>query len=287
MSVDTKSILPWRIEAFREYLTFETLQQAAAVLIQYEGEAFDIRNPRIVEMQNLLVRRTGKAAWVPNRSGSQDIDWNVEGDVTRNKGRVFTSMLILRPKEWRDGTVSVTKFGQALGSGRIDRNQYYDFILTKFKYPHPAWKDNWDAWTGQKRELFPFIYILQALLALHEIDPNQSYLSTEEVADYLHKDPSHAEVPQFAQNIVKARYKKIGPITERSDAIHRKISDVLGFLCLTPYCYFDGHYVRLNLFDVHVKEKSHFWLKRKDQSKFDMIYEIVNSVRTADMDAMQ
>jgi hypothetical protein len=186
-------------------------------------------------------------------------------------------MLVLRPKEWRDGTVSVTNFGKALGAGRIDRRQFYDFILSRFKYPHPAWKDNWEAWTNADRELFPFIYVLQVLLDLYEANAISAYITTEEVADYLHPNPSHANTGQYAQQIIDARDKNIGPITERSDAIHRKISDVLGFLCLTDYCFFDGSVVRLNLHDLHEHERTHFWKKRKGQSKLDRIIGLVNS----------
>lgn len=278
MSSTNEKRLPWRIEAFREYLTFETLQQAAAVLTVYDGEIFDIRNPRIIEMQNLLIERTSKNSWIPNRKGSQDINWNVEGDVTRNKGRVFTSMLILRPKEWTDGTVSLTSFGRALGAGQITRGEYYDFILTRFKYPHPAWDDNWDAWKNSDRELYPFIYILQTLLALYKIGHDQAYLSTEEVADYLHPNPNHDAVAEYAKNIVNARQNSTPSITKRSDSIHRKISDILGFLCLTKYCYFVANNVYLNLMDLHQKERSNFLGKRKGQDKLKKIVQLTQSV---------
>jgi hypothetical protein len=269
--------LPWRIEAFREYLTFESLQAAASVLSLYEGELFTIRNPRILEMQNLLAQRTNKDAWIPKRSGSEDIVWNLEGDVTRNKGRVFTSMLILYPKELKGGKVALTEFGKALGRGVINKDQYYDFIITRFKYPHPAWSDNWSAWTNSGKQLFPFIYVLETLVELYKRSPDHAYLKTEEVADYLHPDPDHSKVGYFAQAIITARHDGIAPITPRSDDIHRKISDVLGFLCLTRYCYFDGNIVRLNLFDIHVDEKSNYWAKRNGENKLQKIEELISS----------
>ena len=270
--------LPWRIEAFREYLTFETLQPASAVLKLFEGELFDVRNPRIIEMQNLLERRTGKDAWIPKRSGSDDIDWNVEGDVTRNKGRVFTSMLILYPKEWKEGKVALTSFGNALANGQVNKKNYYDFILTHFKYPHPAWKDNWSEWNNSEKELFPFIYILQTLVELNKISPEQAYINTDEVADYLHLSPSHDLVTQYAKNIVSARNRDLSPQTKRSDEIHRKINDILGFLSLTPYCYFSGSNLYLSLFDMHEKEKSNFWEKRKGQNKLQTINSLISQV---------
>ena len=259
------SRLPWRIEAFREYLTYECLQPAASVLSLYEGEIFSIRNPRILEMQNLLEKRTRKNAWIPERSGSEDTEWNVEGDVTRNKGRVFTSMLILYPKEWKDGRVALTEFGRALGRRSVSKACYYNHILTRFRYPHSAWSDNWSAWIEAGKVLYPFIYILNTLTELHKHSPTFAYLKTEEVADYLHPKPDHNKVSEYAKDILNAREVSAKPITPRTDKIHRKISDILGFMCLTDCCYFDGNVTRLNLFDKHVKELSNFWEKRQGQ----------------------
>jgi hypothetical protein len=226
-------------------------------------------------MQNLLEKRTGKSAWIPKRSGSEDIEWNVEGDVTRNKGRVFTSMLILYPKEWKEGKVVLTGFGNALASGRVNKKQFYDFILTHFKYPHPAWEDNWDKWVAVGKELYPFIYILQTLIELHKHSPSYAFITTEEVADYLHP-PSHARVAEYVEKIITAREKNVPSQTERADDIHRKISDILGFLCLTPYSYFYGNNVYLNLLDKHEIEKSNFLGKRKGQSKLDSIKDLID-----------
>jgi hypothetical protein len=267
--------LPWRIEAFREYLTFESLQPAASVLSLYEGEVFTTRNPRILEMQDLLAKRTKKDAWIPKRSGSADIEWNLEGDVTRNKGRVFTSMLILHPKEWKDEKVALTEFGRALGRGLVNKERYYDFIVTRFRYPHPAWPDNWTAWTNANKVLYPFVYLLAALIELHRQSPASAYLTTAEVADYLHPDPDHSRVTAFVSSIVSARENSVGPITPRSDDIHRKISDILGFMCLTRYCYFDGSVVRLNLLDMHHKDKSNFWEDRRNQSKLQPMQALI------------
>ena len=244
--------LPWKIEAFREYLTYETLQQAAAVLSIFEGETFEISNPRIVEMQKILESRTNKSAWVPKRSGSEDINWNLEGDVTRNKGRVLTSMLILYPKDWSNGKVKLTEFGHALGNGRITKRQYYDFILTHFKYPHPAWTENWNAWRESQKELHPFLYILQALTILYQHSPESAYLTTEEIADYLHPNPDPKKLKNYINEILEARKERIESKTKRSDDIHRKINDILGFLCLTDYCYFFGKKVYLNLLVLYI-----------------------------------
>ena len=273
----TKDRLPWRIEAFRKYLTFETLQPASSVLKLYEGETFNPQNPRILDMQELLVARTGKSAWIPTRTGSEDINWNVEGDVTRNKGRVFTSMLLLYPKEWKDGKIALTEFGSALASGVINKEQYYDFIITHFKFPHPAWKDNWKAWRRANIELYPFIYILQSLVQLHKISETEAHINTEEIADFLHPEPNHREVENKCNEIIAARQSNAPPKTQRSDEIHRKISDLLGFMCLTKYCYFKKNNIHLNLLDDHKSENAFFWESRNGQNKLDHIVELIET----------
>jgi hypothetical protein len=278
MTRASQSPLPWKIEAFREYLTYETLQQAAAVLSIYEGEIFDVRNPRIIEMQNLLAARTGKDAWIPNRSVSNHINWNAEGDVTRNKGRVFTSMLILTPKEWCDDKVQLTPFGKALGAGRVERREFYDFIITRFRYPHPAWAENWDAWVKAERTLYPFAYLLQTLMELYRESSNDGFLSVQEVADYLYVDPDHAKVASHARDIIAARSENRAPILQRSDQIHRKIGDLVGFLCLSPYCYFRHNHVHLNLIGRHSKQLAHFWERRDGDDTLESLSQLCRGI---------
>lgn len=263
--------LPWKIEAFREYLTYEVLQPAASVLQIFEGEEFAIKNPKILRMQSMIESRTNKAAWVPRRTGSEKIKWNTEGDLTRNKGRLLTSMLILHPKEWVENRIQLTPFGHALADGKISSDQFYDFILTHFRYPHPVWKDNWEAWTNEGKQLYPFLYLLEALVALYKVSPEHAHLSTDEIADYLHVKPDHDQVTSHVESIVEAREKESPSITPRQDAIHRKISDIMGFLCLTRYCYYSGNRIQLNLLDRHETEKVNFYISRKGQDKLEEI----------------
>lgn len=275
-------LLPWKIEAFREYITYETLQPAAAVLKTFEGELFTPRNPEIIRMQKLLQERTGKKSWVPNRSGSNDINWNIEGDVTRNKGRVFTSMLILHPKDWVENKIKLTNFGNALAVGEVSKEEFYFFIISNFQYPHPAWDDNWNAWTKAEKHLLPFVYLLQTLILLYELNPNEAYLSTEEVADYLYLKPDHLKTPVYVEKIVKAREDNSPQIVKRSDEVHRKISDLLGFLCLTKFCYFNGNKIFLNMIDQHQGELVFFNKKRKGQDKLlevkKLVYDALNKI---------
>lgn len=276
--------LPWKFEAFREYVTYQTLQAAAAVLIQYEGEEFSISNPRIQEMQKQLSVRTGKDKWVPDRSGSEDINWNTEGDVYRNKGRVLTSMFIIEPKdsgEEDSGTLRLLPFGRALARGQITEQQFYDFIITRYKFPHPAYDENWLAWRSAGRRLFPFAYILQVLIALYGMGADQAYLTTDEVAQFLHPDPDHSKVLSHARAVRSARtQQQSSGRQQRSDDVHRKITDILGFLCITGYCYFrpDGS-VGLNLRARHGSELAYFEGRRKGDDRLLLVENLVRDIR--------
>jgi hypothetical protein len=227
-------------------------------------------------MQNILEQRTGLYSWIPKRSGSEDLVWNIEGDLYRNKGRVLTSMLILYPRDWKQNKILLTQFGSALANGQVKEKQYYDFLLTHFKYPHPAWDENWKDWNDANVVLYPFIYILQSLTELYRRAPEQASLTVQEVADYLHPTPNHEKVIEYVGNILLAREDKSPATTPKSDEIHRKIGDVLGFLCLTSYCFFNGERVFLNLNDKHKIEKSNFWGNRNKQDKLSSINKLIS-----------
>ena len=247
MATGNQEFLPWSFEAFREYLPFEVMQPAAAVLAQYEGESFDIRNPAIVRMQEQIISRTGKTAWLPSRTGIEGLEYSTEGDLYRNKGRLLTSLFILEPKESSGGILAMLPFGRALGRGYITKQGYYDFILTRYSYPHPAYDDNWRAWTNAKRELYPFLYLLQILIYLLKAGPSEAYLTIGDVASHLFFDPSHDDIRQRTNSILDARRTKLIPTRERSDKVERKIGDIFGFLCLSGYCYYRQSGMRLRL----------------------------------------
>jgi len=236
----------WKIEAFREYLNYETLQQAASVLKIFEGEDIRASNPKIKFMQTLLEERTGKTKWIPKRTGEMDINWNLEGDLWRNKGRLLTSMLILYPKEWVNNKIKLTNFGSALASGNIDQSTFYDFIIGNFSYPHPAYKDHFEEWRQLGKVILPFIYILEVLKTLYKKSKEEAFLTTSEIADFLHKSPSHQNINKKVSLIQEARCNNIISTTSRSDQIHRKINDISGFLSLSKYCEFKGKKLMLS-----------------------------------------
>lgn len=258
--------LPWRIEAFREYLSYEVLQPAASVLATFEGEVISSKNPNILKMQKLLELRTSKYTWLPNRSGSKDINWNLEGDVTRNKGRLLTSMLILYPKEMCDDKIKLTEFGAALSKGLVSKKEFYDYLIKNFQYPHPAWKENWQEWKSSGKVLLPFVYLLEALLLLHQVSPEQAYLTSSEIASHLYKDASHDDIKSKVEDICQERMIKDKKNIARDEKISRKFTDLLGFLCLTRYCHYDGNDIALTTVAKHDEELVHFSVKRKGQN---------------------
>ena len=274
-------MLQWHFEAFREYVSYQVLMAAAAVLYQFEGEVISSSNPRIQQMQKLLALRTNKYTWIPNRTGSEDVDWSIEGDLYRNKGRLLASMLIVEPKEAHNPPkVKLLPFGRSLAKGEISENQFYDFIITRFCYPHPAWEDNWEEWTNAGRILYPFAYILQVLIQLDESKPDTAYLSTDEVARYLYPVSDHTQVKAGVKAILASRSEAQLPPRERSDQVDRKINDILGFLCISGYCYYlpGGKLVGLNLRSRHSQELTMFERIRKGQNHLEKIKNLVKNI---------
>lgn len=274
-------MLPWHFEAFREYVSYQVLMAAAAVLYQFEGEVIFSSNPRIQQMQKLLALRTNKYTWIPNRTGSEDVDWSVEGDLYRNKGRLLTSMLIVEPKDAHNPPiVKLLPFGRSLAKGEITENQFYDFIITRFCYPHPAWEENWNEWTNAGRTLYPLAYILQVLIHLDEKKPSAAFLSTDEVARYLYPVSNHAQVKEEVKNILDSRLVTQLPPRERSDQVDRKINDILGFLCISGYCYYlpGRNLVGLNLRSRHSQELTMFERSRNGQNHLEKIKNLVKNI---------
>lgn len=274
-------MLPWHFEAFREYISYQTLLSASAVLRQFEGEEISSSNPRIQQMHRLLALHTNKSSWIPNRSGSADVDWNLEGDVYRNKGRLLSSLLILEPKDASDPPrVRLLPFGRALARGEISERGFYDFIITRFCYPHPAWDDNWKAWTRAGRTLHPFAYLLQALIALDAIGPDAAFLTTDEAARYLYPASDHAQVKTLVKGIYDNRSISTASPRSRSDDVDRKITDIFGFLCLSGYCYYKprGGAIGLNLRDRHTQELTMFERSRLHQDRLQEIMNLVKSI---------
>jgi hypothetical protein len=269
--------LPWHFEAFREYSSYPVLLSAASVLYQFEGEEISVSNPRIQQMQRLLAIRTNKNSWIPNRSGSADVDWNLEGDLYRNKGRLLSSFFILEPKDASNPpSVRLLPFGSALARGEISEQKFYDFIITRFRYPHPAWEENWIAWNQAVRSLHPFAYILQVLIELDAASQDPVYITTDEAARYLYPVSDHRKTKALAQEILTNRGNTPSK-RERSDDIDRKITDVFGFLCLSGYCYYcpGGKSIGLNLRDRHLKELTIFERNRLNQDRLRNIKNLV------------
>lgn len=261
--------LLWKFEAFREYLTYEVLQPASAVLNLFEDEIITEANPRIKKLEKLLANRTGKTSWKPNRSGTPDISWNSEGDFTRNKERLLTSMLIMYPKDFEQGRLKLTPFGKALATGKVSRESFYRFLVLNFKYPHPAYEDNWLEWKSKKRQLYPFVFILEVLLNLFENNPEECFLSVREVEFILFPLSDHIRVMEASEMVISSRENNsLEKRKQIGDELTRKINDMIGFLCISGFCcYVRNNDITLNLHGIHDEEKTHYYVERRPPKK--------------------
>ena len=260
MAISTGIELPWHFEAFRRYEAYEAMQPAASVLALFEGEALDHNNPRMSEMLSLLQVRT-KLEWLPERNNSEEINFNTEGDIFRNKGRLLTSLLITEPKINQGDKLKLLEFGRQLGLGLVTREDYYSFLIKNYKFPHPAFADNWEKWIAAKREYRPFVDLLKIMIELFEIEEDPS-LSSDEIARFIYPSSENCNEREKAKNIGEYRKAKSAPKRERSDEVDRKIADMLGFLCISGICFYKGSSAHLNLVGVHPVEKTFFWHKR-------------------------
>lgn len=270
------SQLPWNFEAFRRFIDYRTMQKAASVICLFDGKNL-VDNPKnLEEFQETLNDRTG-LEWLPKREVSEDIQFNIEGNVFRNKARVLTSFYLFDPRSLEKGnTLKATPFCKALGAGKISEKEFYGTIITRFKYPHPAYDENWSSWKNANIELKPLVFILQILIALHKIDKNQDFISIKEFAEFAHSNPFHDKAQEIAKKIYNARVSKINISRERSDKIDRKIGDIFGFICMTGLCYYIDTGIRLNLIRKNQQENVYFYEQRNQENALEEIEALIS-----------
>lgn len=260
--MSASSTLPWNFEAFRSFISFEVLQQAASVIVLFEGKDIFNNGYLMQKFEEEMSIRTG-VEWLPKRNIDSGINFNVEGNLFRNKARVLTSFFLVELQSLiNKSPLKATDFCKALGSGLIDKRNFYVEVISRFSYPHPAYEDNWERWNTYGITLRPFIFMLDILLKLHDQSSSEAYFSVSEFAQFAHGVPDHEKTKEIASQILNNRSNAESATRTRSDDVDRKIGDLFGFLCMTGFTYYHGKNVYLNLVDVHPEEKVYFMEKR-------------------------
>ncbi|MED1876668.1 hypothetical protein [Brevibacillus borstelensis] len=262
-------MLEWHFEHFKTFYTYEIIQQAAVSLILFEGENTDAsKNARMLQLTKLLVENTGHPAWMPARdTGNLEID-NEGGSVFRNKARLLSTFYLCVPPSFLEENglkkeIVMTNFGKALALGYVSEKEFYDFMIKKFQYPHPAF-DNYKEWLESGLVIRPFIFILKTLVKLLESGGYQNaYLTVDEICNFL--VPLSSEDEALAASKILENRLNPQPITSAQDK--RKIREMLAFLAMSEYVYIDSTDSRqekyfLNLIDRHSYEKTYYFHTR-------------------------
>jgi hypothetical protein len=270
------SQLPWNFEAFRKFIDYRTLQNAASVICLFESRDILTSPKELDEFETAMKKRTG-LEWSPERLVSEDINFNIEGNLFRNKARVLTSLYLVDPIVLKnENKVKPTPFCLALGAGYINADEFYKEIISRFTYPHPAYDENWEAWTAKGIELKPLIFILDILVNLADSSADQAYFSVAEFAEFAHASPIQAKAHDIASSIIENRKSGQRIERQRSDKVERKISDIFGFMCMSQFCYYDKNLIRLNLMGSHAEENVNFMTKRGEYDVLQQTKEFIN-----------
>lgn len=268
------SDLPWNFEAFRRFIDYGTLQNAASVICLFENRPI-LESPKDMEEFELTMNQRTGLDWSPERLVSEDIQFNSEGNLFRNKARVLSSLLLIDPIAFKNGNVKPTQFCKALSAGFIGKEQFYKEVIQRFAYPHPAYDENWQAWKDSGLKLKPLLFILDILANLAETDTIQAYLTVSEFAEFAHSNPIQSEAQGIAQRIIQNRNSGQSIQRVRSDKIERKIGDIFGFMCMSQFCYYDKNAIRLNLIGNNSDEKVNFAQKRGEYDMLKSIKEFI------------
>lgn len=260
-------MMEWQFEHFKTFTPFETMQQAAAALMLYEGENTDGSNPQMRRLTDELTINTGHPAWMPDRDNG-NLSYNSEGSVFRNKARLFSMFYICVPPDLLksngyDKQIMLTQFGKALATGKVSEKEFYEYIIKKFQYPHLAYSD-YDKWSKSGITIRPLLCIIKTLVSLFENGGvSESYITSSEVYRYLQK-LTNEDCSSAVTEILNNRKDALAPLP--SEKV-RKISEMLAFLAIAGYVYIDStdgkeDKYRLNLISRHPKEKTFFFLQR-------------------------
>lgn len=257
--------LKWNFEAFRQYLNFEVLQQAASALLVVDG--FNYRNDlsQARSFEKLLKERTG-LDWSPRRETPEGVVFDPEGSVFRNKARVLTSMLIIDSALLQNQKIAkLSEFGRLLGGGRVSKSDFYEFQVKNFEYPHLAYPGGAAGWISQRAKVKPFLYLIEVLIGLAEKDVQENRLTSKEFLEFMMSNAPDFGVDKAIMAILEARKTaKETKLAFPTDDM-RNASDIFGFLCMTGYTYYlSPGEIALNLISVSEKDKTHYFLKSRD-----------------------
>jgi len=258
--------LKWNFEAFRQFLSFEVMQQAAASVMPFDGFNYrdDIATTR--KFERYIALRTG-LDWAPKREAPEGIFFDTEGSLFRNKARVFTSMGILDALALQsERAAKLTKFGRELGSGLVSSSEYYKFQIETFEYPHAAYPESGKFWESENKSVKPLKFIIELLAELAEHSLAENRLSTREFLIVSNEDAQKFNAKESAQLVLRTR-SIAGKNTEAQFTIEskRNATDILGFLCMTGFALFNqGGDVSLNLLRKSKKDKTYFYFKSRD-----------------------
>jgi hypothetical protein len=259
--------LSWDFEAYRAFLPFAVMQQAANVLHRFEGVRTD-DDVAMGRLTAMLVERTGRGSWEPQRRVGE-IAYSEEGGVFRNKARMLGSFFICVPPELHRAaglppTIELLDFGRRLALGQIRHRDYYDFIIARFHYPHPVFT-SYETWDSSGRTFWPLVFLLQILRELYRSNPAEAYLERSEVVHELMSVSDNGLAADAARSLLERRaahhsYPRLPP----SDIRTRKVGDMMGFLAISGYAlYLSDQRAGLNVHDVHPVEGTHFLESRQ------------------------
>ena len=246
MTSSFQNPLPWSIEAFRPYMTYEVLQEAVAVLRTYEGCSTNFSRRESAEMIQSLQRRTG-LPWIAERKVQFGIHINTEGSIFRRMKRIFTSFYLLDNESYEnENLVKLTDFGKKLSAGLLSKEEFYSKLIIRYSYPHSAYEDNIKAWNSHG-PFFPMKFITDTMFEVEQLNiPGYSGIKVKEFAALIH--PIAQDItPQKAAQILQNHYRLGNSVSHtRVDSVDRKISDLFGFLVEIKVLIKNGNATRAN-----------------------------------------
>jgi hypothetical protein len=224
--------LTWNIEAFRPYMAFECMQQAASAILLFDGVNYSDNPEALTAIEQSLQNRTGMQ-WLPERELPIGVNFNAEGNFMRNKGRILTSLGIIHTEEARQNkTLSLTPWGKSLALGLKTKEDYYLHQIKSFGYPHLAYPESARTWNDKNISVKPFLYLLELLVLGSECKPKALMITIEEIAGIAMAEKANYAARDAVADIEEHRTLNLAlpPISSNK---RRNANDLIGFLQLS------------------------------------------------------
>jgi hypothetical protein len=105
-----------------------------------------------------------------------------ERNIVRNSGQYWKALFLCKDTR---GIIELTDFGRDVARGNITKSEFAARIIRTFELPNRNIEDNPSDWDNVGLKIKPFELISNILVSLRNVDQQQAYITSNELADIV------------------------------------------------------------------------------------------------------